>query len=272
MKRISVVIPTMCCREHFLKRAIKSVLNQTYPIHEIVIIGDKDIELPEWAKRDDRIIFTTQQGRGVSNARNKGIEISTGDYIAFLDDDDWWKRDKLEKQVKLVDTYGLVYSNIIIVTENNLRYNGQERIFCGQNLFRKLLERNFIPASTVLVKKKVVERLGGFDESLHFAEDYDLWLRISKRYSICGIDEPLVFYTRPSKQKFAKYGCLWCHLIEKWRKEYNVNHWMLYSLWYLKEGGRLTLTKYWYHKLRLMIKPDFRYYTKIIKEICGDTI
>ena len=211
---ISVVIPTYNCSQ-FIISAIHSVLDQSYENYEIIIVDDgstdntKEVLKPYIEEKKIQYVF--QNNLGPSAARNKGIKLSKGEYIAFLDADDLWIPGKLEKQVNFLDNnknLGLVFSDTSIfdeggvISDSFLRLkknlwkiptssdskNG--RVFL-RNIFEDLIEENFIPTKTVLIRKKCIDELGYFDETLFSVEDRDMWLRIAQTYGVGFINEPL---------------------------------------------------------------------------------
>jgi cellulose synthase/poly-beta-1,6-N-acetylglucosamine synthase-like glycosyltransferase len=203
LPRVSVIIPTYN-RAHMLREAVDSVLCQTFKDYEIIIIdgfSTDDTEAVVNSYHDRRIKYYKNQNNGIASInRNFGIEKSRGEYIAFLDDDDLWLPEKLEKQVKLLDSnkkLGLVYSDCFIINANGTIR--KKSYLTGRPLLRgasltKLLRFNFIPTLTVVIRKKVLEKVGVFDPSRKFCEDYDLWLRISQFYSIDHVNQPLAKY------------------------------------------------------------------------------
>jgi len=199
--KVSVIIPTYN-RADLLPRAIDSVLNQTFKDFELIIVDDGSTDntkeiVKEYQKKDERIKYIWQENSGgPAKPKNTGIKNSQGEYIAFLDSDDEWLPEKLEKQLKLLgssNTLGFVSCNALIIDENN---NRKEKYNSPKNKnFVSLLEGNKIwSCSSVIVKKDIFERLGFFDENLNFGEDWEMWLRIAKRYNFDFVYEPLIKY------------------------------------------------------------------------------
>lgn len=197
MGKVSVIIN--CYNgEKYLKEAIESVYAQTYKSWEIIFWdncstdGSADI-----AKGYDEKLryFRGDSLIPLGYARNKAIEKAEGDYIAFLDVDDLWLPEKLEKQVELFrrdKEVGLVYSNSYILEEDKLeRYNIE--MFRGE-VFEKLLKKNFIPFVTIVVKKGLVESVNRFNPDLHIITDYDLTLKIARLTKFDFFSEPLAKY------------------------------------------------------------------------------
>ena len=181
---ISVIIPTFN-RISLLKKAVSSVLTQTYKDFEIIIIdnysSDGTLEYLEELK-DNRINFYQIKNEGIiAKSRNFGISKSLGEYIAFLDDDDWWDKNKLlESKLKLNEGFDFVYHNVFLhgnrVKKSNCRLLKKpifDDLFCNGNP---------IVTSSVIVKKKLLIDIGKMSEkqNLIASEDYDTWLKIGK--------------------------------------------------------------------------------------------
>lgn len=248
--KVSVIIPTVRGRENYLKEALTSIFEQTYQDFEIIIVSYGDIDL---GVKDSRIKKIVLNKKGVSLQRNIGILHANGEYIAFLDDDDIWLKDKLEKQLKLIKRYDLIYTDYFIKYPDGKVKRKGVKIVCGKNTFEHLKKSNFISTSSVLVRKKVLEDVGMFDTSLTIGEDYDLWLRISEKYKIYGINEPLYIYRKPDRVRYSQYACGYIKFAEKWWNKLDPKTISLTELWYLKAGGYLSVLQYWYYKLKTLI-------------------
>ncbi len=201
--KVSVIIPTYN-RAHMITEAIDSVLNQTFKDFELIIVDNYSSDNTESVVKsyaDERIRYFKNQNNGlVSINRNYGIQKSGGEYTAFLDDDDLWLPEKLEKQVELLDSskeLGLVYSDSYVVDSNgDLRENTffyDMKPFRG-NAFNELLQGNFIPTLTVAIRREVLDKVGVFNPGYKICQDYDLWLRIAEYYPIDFIEQPLAKY------------------------------------------------------------------------------
>ena len=194
--KISVVIPSYN-RKELLKRSINSVNNQTIKPFEIIVVDDGSFDGTEaMIKRNyDFIKFIKQKNKGVSAARNFGIKVSSGEWICFLDSDDEWKNDKLEKQIIAVKSnpdYKFFHSDEIWV-KNGKRINQKKKHKkYGGDIFDKCLDMCRISPSSVLIDKTIFDDVGIFNENLVICEDYELWLRICNKYSVFFINEPLI--------------------------------------------------------------------------------
>ena len=202
MPKVSVVIPTYN-RARFLRGAVRSVLEQTFQDFEIVIVDDAssdDTREVVASLEDPRIRYVRlEQNRRIAAARNTGVSSSTGEYIAFLDDDDEWRPGKLEQQVRILDscasTVGAVYTAFARVDVATGEAVGVITPVKRGHILHELCGRNWVgTASTVCVRRRCFDEVGLFDESVEFGEEYDMWIRIAHRFDFRYIDEALVVY------------------------------------------------------------------------------
>jgi teichuronic acid biosynthesis glycosyltransferase TuaG len=202
MVKVSVIIPTYN-RAQQVQKAVESVLIQTFRNFEIIVVDDGSTDNTEELLRKLAGIRYIRIGHSGFPAvtRNTGIREASGNYIAFLDSDDTWLPEKLEKQVILLDgndEIGLVCTNGYKVRKGEDR---KEKFFtlssdhCGF-LLDKLLKRNFVITSSVLVRKELLQMTGLFSESMDLrrSQDYDLWLRVAAVSEIYFLAEPSVVY------------------------------------------------------------------------------
>lgn len=205
---VSVIIPTHK-RLELLPRAVRSVINQTYQDLEIIIVDDAEDGDAEPIVRgidDHRIRYCrNERKKGAAGSRNTGISKSKCDYIAFLDDDDEWLPEKLEKQMAAMlqssPAVGWVYTGYFDVDEATGKVVGEQRRHKKADIFKDLMVENCVgSASTVLLRKGCLSKVGVFDEVLPCSEDYDLWIRIAKEYQIECIPEPLFRYSIHQKK------------------------------------------------------------------------
>lgn len=225
---ISIIMPAFNAQK-FLSESIASVIAQTYTNWELIIIDDgstdktkKIIEL--FCEKDHRIQYIFQPNGKQGKARNTGINNSKGSYIAFLDADDFWLKDKLEKQVKLLEVTGadLIFSDIAIIDEYGNQIKASNGIideqFKDENGLRSFLKSNNIPLLTVLARKEAIEISGSFDESntIQYGEDYFLWLRmLLNGFTFISTAEILAKYRKHPHQSIANTPAKSLQIIEK---------------------------------------------------------
>jgi len=192
---VSVVIPTYN-RYTLLKRAINSLLAQTYPIDEIIVVDDGSTDSTKDIQNDfPEIIYIYQENQGVSVARNVGIQRAKNEWIAFLDSDDEWHKEKLEKQVafhKKNPDILMSYTAEVWIRDGEKVKIPKKYKKIGKDAFVENFSYCNIAPSSVLLHKRLLEQVGLFDESLRVCEDYDLWLRIALQHKIGLINEPLI--------------------------------------------------------------------------------
>ncbi|MDD2467026.1 MAG: glycosyltransferase [Desulfobulbus sp.] len=196
-KKVSVIIP-MYNSSEYIVTTIDSVINQDYTNLEIIIIddGSTDDSYDKVKVNFDGLVNIIKiKNSGVSFARNIGINASSGHYIAFLDADDLWDFDKISKQVCFMEKnqeYGVSYTGRYIINNNRIIFEKKE-CYSGY-ILNKILVRNFVCLSSVLIKRECFFECGYFDESLIVSEDYDLWIRIASKYKFIYLEEKLVYY------------------------------------------------------------------------------
>ncbi len=192
---ISVIIPVFN-RKDLISRALFSVLKQTFPVHEVIVIddGSSDATGEVVQQQFPGVKWIEQNHQGVSAARNLGIQRAAGDWIALLDSDDAWVPNKLACQIealKKAPDHPLCHTNEIWI-RHGVRVNPMKKHEKkGGWIFRHCLPRCAISPSASLIKKTLFEEVGYFDETLPVCEDYDLWLRICARYPVLYLDEAL---------------------------------------------------------------------------------
>jgi len=203
MPKVSVIIPTHN-RAALLRRAIASVLRQSFQDFEIVLIddaSDDDTRAAIASQSDVRIrYFRNGRNRGEAVSRNAGVAHATGEYIAFLDDDDTWLPEKLETQVRLLDRcpakVGGVYCGYDRVDMESGATVATIRPARRGAIYADLREQNWVGSpSTVILRRECLDKAGPFDEQLKFGIDYDMWIRISRFYDFEFVNEPLVRYS-----------------------------------------------------------------------------
>ena len=230
---VSVIIPTYN-REAVIGRAIESVLKQTYPHFELIIIDDGSTDQTKQVVEqivDERIRYILlEENGGVGHARNVGIAEAKYDYIAFLDSDDEWLPQKLELQMeKLLDSstgFGAVYCRMGGNDRTGKPYifppYNMERSILEGKLFPNMLMQNLIGTPTVLVRRDCIEKVGGFKEALICLEDWEWILRIAREYRIGFVDKVLLEVHRMAGSVSTQLGghiVTRCYLVSKYRED-----------------------------------------------------
>jgi glycosyltransferase involved in cell wall biosynthesis len=200
---ISVIIPTYN-RASFLKEAIQSVLEQDYfsdgfgsHLFEVIIIDDGSTDCTKEivGSFGDRIKYHYQEHKGVSAARNHGLKLAQGEYIAFLDSDDLWKKEKIKIQMSFIQAFpqAKVWYTEEIWMRRGVRVNPMKKHqkYSGW-IFDKILPLCLLSLSSTLFRREVFREIGNFDEDLPVCEDYDLGIRIARKYPIYFISNPLI--------------------------------------------------------------------------------
>ena len=191
---VSVIIPTWN-RASLLARALDSVDRQTRPPEEIIVVddGSTDDTVALVRSRVTPPKLISQPNRGVSAARNAGIRAAAGEWVAFLDSDDEWLPEKLERQLAALGPETVLCHTDEIWIRRGRRVNPmQKHRKSGGRIFERSLPLCAISPSAALVRRDLFDVVGLFDECLPACEDYDLWLRVTSRYPVLYIDEPLV--------------------------------------------------------------------------------
>ena len=197
---VSVIIPAYNA-EKIVGFTLDSVINQTYKNLEIIIVNDcsKDKTLDvlnAYAKKDKRIkVMSNEKNSGVAETRNNALKVATGDFIAFVDADDIWNLEKIEKQLNfmLENDYKLTYTSVQFI-DNDGNLTGQKFIVPEEVSFNKLLKQNVITLSSAMISKEVLGDRIFHDDHLH--EDFIMWLEVLKNDTekAYGIKDILVDY------------------------------------------------------------------------------
>jgi len=208
--KVSVIVPTYN-RADRLERALNSIVSQTYQDFELIVVDDgstdKTYQLMKSFPKAQ--YFYIKKNSGVSKARNVGLAFAKGELICFLDSDDLWKEKKIQIQSLWLENNKdsqICYTDEIWV-RNGVRVNpmNRHRKYSG-DIFRHCLGLCIVSPSSVMIRAKLFDEIGNFDESLPACEDYDLWLRIASKYAFHFIEEPLIIkYGGHSDQLSRKY-------------------------------------------------------------------
>lgn len=243
--RFSVIIP-LYNKAPYVAKAIGSVLKQTFTDYEVVIVddGSKDDSFQiaqSVVERHENCVLLRQENAGVSVARNNGVAASKGEYLCFLDADDWWEQSFLEEMDKLIEDYpdaGIYGTNYTIVNETKRKTKvaeiGVEKGFekgCI-NYCRVYAKTLAMPLWTgaVCVPRRVFDEMKGFPKDIKLGEDFLLWIRIALEYKVAFLNKPLSYYNQDVDVANRGVG----------RLQSPQNH-MLWNLDFLSEEERLNL-------------------------------
>jgi len=200
MPLISVIIPVYNVEPNWLKAAIISVLNQSYDDIEIIVVDDSsDLRFSGLDRviLDKRIIWVlNHKNLGVSAARNIGVQSAHGDWIAFLDGDDWWSTEKLKMQVDTILLTKTVwnYTSAVLCDQYGKQLSIINANVTG-DAYKHLLKGQAITGSCsgVIVNRDAFIKAGMFEENSDLVEDWDMWLRLAKLYPVSCVTKPLVY-------------------------------------------------------------------------------
>lgn len=241
--KISVVIPIFNRTDQTLS-AVKSVLVQTYPVHEIILVDDgSDEETRSYLHTNIKVlsakikVFEIQHSGRPAVARNTGISLCSGDWIAFLDSDDEWWPDKIEIQV------GRALScDVLALGESPISAKSKSKKWLRLGT-RKLLKRNPLICSSVMVRKDLLEKVGGFPESIFATgnEDYVTWLKVSTLTTWNLYNRQSVSYRNNSEDSLSKSNSLQSYFV---REIALLN----FADWQIKSTNKLSM------RLRIWMK------------------
>jgi len=216
---VSVVIPAYNAEAH-IGRALESVLCQSCPADEIIVVDDGSTDQTEAIVRGygEKVRYIRQENRGAGKARNRGIEASQNEWIAFLDADDEWPMEKLDLQIRhlkrhpdLVWAYGNIYycwcgknKRYLLRSESEVRQILGEREYFD-SYFEAYAAGFCAFTINLVIKKDVLEQMGGFEVGMRRAQDTDMWFRIAYRWPKVGyVNKPLAIYHRSVAESITK--------------------------------------------------------------------
>jgi glycosyltransferase involved in cell wall biosynthesis len=271
----SVVLPAYNTPPDILRRAIRSVLNQTYPYFELIIVDDGSTPSLEPVVKefnDERMVFIChEQNRGAGATHNTGIKVAKYDWIAFICHDDEWLPKKLEIQKDCItkfSDYKFFYSDEFVVEKGNTFLNKMNLLKFSQNLsdYENILVNGFLATSTIIIHKEVFDNVGYYDET-GVLIDWDLYIRIFKKYKIYYIQRTLIYHYyselgityKNTIHKGDRVGNDIIKLFYKWGSEINKNR-IAKKAWAIRWN---SIGKYFYE--RKEIKKSFNSYLVGIK-------
>jgi len=246
---VDVVIPAFNA-EKYITQTLKSVVLQGDCVRSIIIVNDGSsdktgeiVDSFSKAHQDLKITLLNQANQGLANARNTGIKAASAPYIALLDADDIWLDTKLRKQLQLFCKgqnlgLGAVYCGYTLINENSLPIIGKHLIIqpaLRGKVYSKLLTGNFISGSgsSILIKADVFKEVGYFDETLKASEDWDMWLRIARKYQFEYVDEPLVqirVHASNMQKDFSRMLASELAMLNKFEKNGTHNYFLLWKI------------------------------------------
>ncbi len=200
--KVSVVLPVFN-GQAFLRPALESILNQTFRNFELIVIDDGSTDnsleiMREYGSRDERVVVVEQKNSGIVAALNNGIARSQGEYIARMDADDIALPTRLEEQASYLDSNPLVavLGTQMLIFKAGVKKQRKSRYPCDPNDVAKAFKkgRNPICHPSVMMRKAVLEQIGGYRSCFNAAQDYDLWLRVINKFSIANLPKVLLRY------------------------------------------------------------------------------
>jgi len=240
---VSIIIPTFN-GELYVRDAVDSALSQTYKNIEVIVVNDGSTDntrsvLSSYIE-SGKIKYFFQENMGLAGARNAGIKSANGKYIAFLDSDDIFLPAKIEKQIAYLDehkecdvSYCDIWHFFEETPEEKLSLN---YVYCsGSEVFSRLLKKNFINPLTIIMRRSVYERFGGFNESFKRSEDWEYWIRLSWRgVNFCFLPEKLARY----RMRASSLSYSWESEVQRKQKELDI------FLWLFKQMSKQEKRKY----------------------------
>ena len=236
----SIIIP-LFNKAPYVKRALESVISQTFRNYEVIVVDDGSTddsfnvakEVLDTSNIEYHLIH--QDNAGVSVARNNGVKVSQGDYLCFLDADDWWASTFLERMDRLIKDYpeaGIYGTNYYYVK------NGRQRVCVTTaetgyiNYCKVYSSKLEMPLWTgaVSMPRHIFDEMGGFRSHLKLGEDFDLWIRIALKYKVAFLNEPLSFYFQDSDPAWRLVG-----------KLHDTKTHMLWNLGYLEQEEKTNI-------------------------------
>lgn len=201
---VSIIMPCYNC-EQTIEKTLKSIYEQNFTDFYLYCVNDGSTDktaeiLEHYVKSKPNMVVHHKLNAGQTAAKNDGLKLAQGQYVAFIDSDDLWDSKKLMRQVEYLEQnkqVGLCYTNGFYIDQNDKQ---QELIGISPQLTGQCLEKiilgNAIVASSVMIRKSILDEVGLFDERLTACENWELWIRFAAKSELAAIDQPLVYYRR----------------------------------------------------------------------------
>lgn len=228
---VSIIIPTYNCAE-YLEDAVKSAFAQTYSPLECIVVDDGSTDhtgrlLETLARKYPFLITARKENGGTSSARNMGLQLSSGDFVSFLDADDVMVPDKIARQVECLNAHGevgIVYGDYLMVSESLQPL----AVFAAEmprdlHVLDSFCYRNWFNPSVTLIRRTVIDKVGDFDEALAVAEDWDYWIRCAKVARISYVAGAVALYRQHGGQTSRDYTRMRRSCIQVARKSFGGN-------------------------------------------------
>ncbi len=188
----------------YLSQAIDSILNQSFCDFEFLIFNDGSTDdskeiLEEFAKKDNRIKLVHQENIGLTKTLNRGLSMARGEYIARMDSDDIATHDRLEKEINFLDNHKdvvVVGSFTRVIDENGKVVGSHQPAVTNKDILKFSFFSGQLAHPSVMFRKKEILELGGYDESVKYAQDADLWFRVMNKYKVANIPEYLLLWRK----------------------------------------------------------------------------
>jgi glycosyltransferase involved in cell wall biosynthesis len=244
-KLVSVVIVNKNY-DQFIRSAVESVLNQTHPYVEVIVVDDhstdSSLRIVEEYRKDGRLSLTKSRGNGVSAARNEGLRLAKGDYVAFLDSDDFFERSKIELQLKLISQENLdgVTNDVLLKGTSSISDDLESDRVSKMDFLsfqKSALGVGGYLMSTLLIKRSILEKIDWFDEVLSHGEDYDFASRVFRGFRIGHLPQCMTTIrkhaTNSSNAPSNKYQADVRHIANKFLRENSFSMSRLQILQYI---------------------------------------
>lgn len=219
MPTVSVIVPAYNAEATILE-TLRSIQDQTFTDFELIVINDGSTDgtlaLLEQVQDDRLRVFSYPNG-GLPVARNRGIQRATGEFISFIDADDLWTVDKLERQLQALQQHpeaGVAYSWTAFIDEHSRFLYAREPLAFSGNVYPQVLVDNFISnGSNILLRRQLVEAIGDFDPTLKSGEDWDFYIRLAAKTQFAVVPQYQILYRKSSSSMSSKVGVMEANIL-----------------------------------------------------------